>query len=219
MAVITISRQFGAGGRTLGEMLAERLEYNLVDEQLIEQVAQRANVSREWVRTVEKDAGGTLLRYLSGLKPLRRSYLYKTIVDKQGFIDGHRYVELLNEIIWAIAEEDNVIIIGRGGQYILQSHPGAIHLLLVAERTDRIGLLRRKYDLDHNQASQVIAKQDKVRVNLFRYFGTEDFDNPLLYTFVLNMSRVGMEEATAIIEQAVSLRTSDDGAHTSRRAG
>jgi len=208
MAVITISRQFGAGGKTLGEKLAESLEYSLIDEELIEQVAQKANVSSEFVRTVEKDAGGKLLRYVSGLSPLRKSYLYKTMVDKQGFIDGHRYVELLDEVIRAIAADDNVIIIGRGGQYILQSHPETIHLMLVAERTDRIGLLRRKYDLDHSQASQIIAKQDKIRTNLFRYFGKEDFDNPMLYHLVLNMSRISMDEAVDLVQTLVRQKQS-----------
>jgi cytidylate kinase len=199
MAVITISRQFGAGGKSIGEKLAEKLGYTLVDEDLIEYVAQKANVSPEWVRTVEKDAGGTLLRYLTGLTPLRQSYIYKTIINRQGFIDGHRYVQLLDDIIKRIASDGNVIIIGRGSQYILQTHPQTIHLMLVAERADRIGLLRRKYDLDHAQASQIIAKQDKIRNNLFRYFGKEDFDDPLLYHLVLNTSRISLDEAVDMV--------------------
>lgn len=207
MAVITISRQFGAGGKTLGERLAKTLEYNLVDEALIEYVAQKANVSQEWVRNVEKDAGGTLLRYLSGLSPLRKSYLYKTIIDKQGFIDGHRYVEILDGVIKKIAAEGNVIIIGRGGQYILQSHPETVHILMVAQSIDRINLIRRKYDLDHGQASQIITKQDKIRVNLFRYFGKEDFDNPLLYTLVLNMSRMSMDQGVDVVRNLVQNQT------------
>jgi len=199
MAVITISRQFGAGGKSIGEKLAEKLDYTLVDEDLIEYVAQKANVSPEWVRSVEKDAGGTLLRYLTGLAPLRQSYLYKTIINRQGYIDGHRYVQLLDDIIKRIAADGNVIIIGRGSQYILQTHPQTIHLMLVAERSDRIGLLRRKYDLDHAQASQIIAKQDKIRTNLFRYFGKEDFDDPLLYHLVMNTSRISLDEAVDMV--------------------
>lgn len=199
MAVITISRQFGAGGRTLGEMLAERFQYRLVDEVLIEHLAQKADVSPEWMRHLEKEAGGSLFRYLSGFSRIRNSYLYKTIIDKKGFIDGHRYVELLQDIIRQIASEDQVVIIGRGGQYILQSHPEAFHLLLVAKRQDRVDFLRRKYELHPLQAEQVIARQDKIRSNLFRYFGKEDYDSPQLYDLVLNMSRMDMDKALNLV--------------------
>jgi len=208
MAVITISRQFGAGGKSLGEMLADSLGYTLIDEVLIEYAAQRAEVSTDWMRYLEKEAGGSILRYISGFAPIRKSYLYKTIIDKQGFIDGHHYVELLDDIIRQIAAEDNVVIIGRGGQYILQSHPDTVHLLLVANQADRIDFLRRKYELDPLQAKHIIARQDKIRSNLFRYFGKEDYDNPLLYNLVLNMSRIGMDEALHLVHALLQKRSS-----------
>jgi cytidylate kinase len=195
MAVITISRQFGAGGRTLGERLAERLNYTLVDEQIIEQVAQEANVSQDWVKNVEKEAGGALLRYLSGFRPLRQSYIYKAVVNRHGYIDGHRYVQLLHQIITRIADEGNAVIIGRGGQYILADRQDSLHLLLVAEIEDRIGFIQSKYNLDRPLAYQIVTRQDKVRMNLYRYFGKQDFDQPLLYHSVFNMSRINFELA------------------------
>jgi cytidylate kinase len=195
MAVITISRQFGAGGRTLGERLADRLSYTLVDEQIIEQVAQEANVSQDWVKNVEKEAGGALLRYLSGFKPLRQSYIYKAIVNRHGYIDGHRYVQLLDQIISSIADEGNAVIIGRGGQYILSGRQDCLHLLLVAETEDRIAFMQEKYKLDRHHAFQVVTRQDKVRMNLYRYFGKQDYDQPLLYHSVFNMSMLNLDLA------------------------
>ena len=206
MAIVTISRQFGAGGKTLGVNIAKCCNYELVDEQLIEKVAQKANVSREWVKNVEKDAGGALLRQLSSLNPFRRSYLNKAIINQQGYIDGHRYVELLYEIIGQIYHQGNTVIIGRGGQYILQSKPGTVHLLLMAEHQDRVRFLKENYDLDQAQANQIVTRQDKIRINLYRYFGKQDFDNPLLYDLVLNMSRLSMLEASDLVCQLIQSR-------------
>lgn len=195
MPVITISRQFGAGGRTLGEHLASSLGYAVVDEDIIEQTAQKANVSPEWVKSLEQEAGGSLQRYFSGLKSVRQSYLYKAVIDKQGYIDGHRYVELLYEIIPQLANRDNVIILGRGSQYILQNRPNTYHLLLVARHEDRIHFLSQNYQIDRNKAQQIVSRQDKIRTNLYRFFGKEDYNSPFLYHVVLNMSQLSQEQA------------------------
>jgi cytidylate kinase len=204
MSVITISRQFGAGGRTLGNNLANRLGYALVDEDIIEQTAQKANVSPEWIKSLEQEAGGSLQRYFSGLKSVRKSYLYKAVIDNRGYIDGHRYVELLYEIIPQIANKDNVIILGRGGQYILQNRPDTYHLLLVARHEDRIGFLCQHYDIDRNKAQQIVGHQDKIRTNLYRFFGKEDYNSPFLYHAVLNMSQLNQEQARNSITSLIA---------------
>ncbi|MDY7036568.1 MAG: cytidylate kinase family protein, partial [Thermodesulfobacteriota bacterium] len=60
MAVITISRQFGAGGKTLGEMIAKELNYRFLDETIIQEISKKAKVSKDWVKSVERTAGSTL---------------------------------------------------------------------------------------------------------------------------------------------------------------
>mgnify|MGYP006303310209 CR=1 FL=1 len=202
MAIITISRQFGAGGRTLGTLLASALDYNLVDEYLIEMVAQKANVSSELVKMLEKEAGGLLQRYISGLNLVRRRYI-DPLIDTRSFIDGHHYVKMLQGIVLKLAEEDNVIILGRGGEYILRDHPRTLHLLLIAEDKDRIRFMQDHYHLNRAQAEQVVSRQDKARRNLFRYFGREDYDQPWLYHAVLNMTRLNLECAEELVVKMI----------------
>ena len=62
MAVFTISRQFGAGGKTLGKMVAETLGYTFADSSIIQMISKQANVSAKWVRSFEKEAGGVMSR-------------------------------------------------------------------------------------------------------------------------------------------------------------
>ena len=193
MAVITISRQFGAGGKTLGEMIAKELNYRFLDETIIQEISKKAKVSKDWVKSVERTAGSTLSRFLSGF--LSRSYIERILGDDKGYIDEEIYVNLLHDVITALAEQDNVVLIGRGGQYILSNFTGAYHVLLVAEETDRIKFIEETYNLSQNRAAQIVAERENRRVALYKKFGKEDYNQPHLYHLTLNMSRLSLEEA------------------------
>jgi hypothetical protein len=116
MAVITISRQFGAGGITLGKRIAKQLGYSFFDNEIIQMVAQQAKVSTRWVESMEKEAGGKLERLISGL--VSKNFMDRLLDDRRGYIDEEIYVDLLGQIIKKIAEDDNAVILGRGSQSI-----------------------------------------------------------------------------------------------------
>ncbi|MBW1963381.1 MAG: cytidylate kinase-like family protein, partial [Deltaproteobacteria bacterium] len=129
MSVITISRQFGAGGKTIGEMVSRKLGYLFFDDQIIQMIAARARVSPGWVKSIEREAGGMLQKFI--LSVGRKSFAER-ISEEGGYIDEEIYIDLLNTIITKIASEGNVVILGRGGQYILRDFSDAYHVLIVA---------------------------------------------------------------------------------------
>lgn len=197
MSVIVISRQFGAGGKTLGEMVSEKLNYTFVDNDIIQMVAKQAKVSTNFVESIEDEAGGKLLKFMSGL--IRKSFVERILSDEHGYIDEEIYVDLLYKIINQIADEGNAVILGRGGQYILRDRADVFHVLLIAEKTDRIRFMEEHYNLNPTQAKQSVNREDKRRINLYKKFGKEDYDSPDLYHLVLNMSRLKLEEANELI--------------------
>ncbi len=197
MSVITISRHFGAGGKTLGELVSKELGYTFVDEDIIQLVAKKAKVSRHWVESIEKEAGGKLLKFMSGI--VRKSFVERILDEKRGYIDEEIYVDLLNKIIVQIADEDNAVILGRGGQYILRDYRDAFHILLIANNDDRITFMEKRYELTTAQAVQAVNREDKRRSNLYRKFGKEDYDRPDLYHLVLNMSKLNMDQAFQLV--------------------
>ena len=202
MAVITLSRQFGAGGLTLGQMLAEKLGYTLVDNEIIQMVAENARVSTDWVESIEKEAGGRFLNFVSGLVPKR---LIDQVLDvNRGYIDEEIYVDLLHKIITKIAKEGDSITLGRGGQYILAGQPDVYHILLVAAKADRVKFIEKKYKLSDRQAAQWVTSQDKRRVNLYRKFHQVDYDQPDHYHLVLNMSLLDFEKGLDLICRLVA---------------
>ncbi|MBW1962456.1 MAG: cytidylate kinase-like family protein, partial [Deltaproteobacteria bacterium] len=101
----------------------------------------------------------------------------------------------LNTIITKIASEGNVVILGRGGQYILRDFSDAYHVLIVADKADRIKFIENRYGFSTRRATQVVDRQEKRRINLYRKFGKEDYETPGLYHLILNTSKLSIERA------------------------
>jgi cytidylate kinase len=201
MAVITISRQFGAGGITLGKKIAKQLGYSFYDNEIIQLVANQANVSTRWVESMEKEAGGKMQRIISGL--VSRSFMDRFLEDKYGYIDEEIYVDLLHKIIKNIAAEGNAVILGRGSQYILKEAADVCHVLLVADKEYRVRFIEEKYELFTKHAIQMINNEDKRRINLYRKFGREDYDHWAHYNLIFNMGSIDLDKATRMISKLV----------------
>lgn len=201
MAVMTISRQFGAGGRTLGKMVAEKLGYGFYDNELIQMVAEKAKVSKTWVESMEKEAGGAFQRFITGL--VSKSLVDRILSGERGYMDEEIYVDMLHKVITKIADDDNAVIIGRGGQYVLQGHEGVYHILLVSALEDRINFMEKHYNMSYKQAHQTVTADDRRRANLYKKFGQQDYEKPGLYHVILNMSLFDLDKACNLLIKLV----------------
>jgi cytidylate kinase len=202
MAVITISRQFGAGGKTVGKKVAETLGYTFVNEDIIQMIAEKAKVSPGWVESVEKEAGGRLSRIVT--KMVSRPLIDRILKDDYGYIDEQIYIDYLVVIIAQMAEEGNVVFLDRGSQYILNDLPGAFHILLINTFANRVKFMMDRYEMTEHRAAQVVKNEEKRRTNLYRRIGKQDFEHPELYHLVINMARVDLDEAAQMIIRMVT---------------
>lgn len=194
----------------MGSLVADRLGYTLVDEEIVELIAREANVSTDWVESIAREMGSEkfLTRIIYKFGPFRKGYVNVAQEANPGYFDGNLYISLLYKIIPQIAAQDDVVIIGRGGQYILSGHQNAYHFLLVADLEYRIGFVMDHYQLDRKQAQVVVDKQTKRRLNLYRYFDRTDYDHPSLYHLTFNMNRVTMDEAVQTVCHLAGQQTS-----------
>jgi cytidylate kinase len=197
MAVVTLSRQYGAGGKTLGKMIANALDYTFADSDIIQQIAKEANVSPQWVESFEKEAGTKLSRVISSMVSQR--WVDRILKDERGYLDERIYLDYLVLIVAKMADEGDVVMLGRGSQYILNDHPDAFHVLLVDELQHRIKFIVDRYNVSEKQAARTVANEDKRRLNLYRRLGKEDYDNPGLYHLVINMNRFNLDKACEMI--------------------
>ena len=196
MAVITLSRHFGAGGKTLGAMVAKRLGYVYLDDEIIHLVTEKAQ-SNDWMDALEKESGGKLLPCISGL--VHKGRMEMILDDKKGGVDEVISEDILQKLLLQIAGEGNAIIVGRGGQYLLRGHKDVFHVLLVADLEDRVQFMEEHYNLSLKKALQVVNRQDKRRQNFYRFLGKTDYDQPDIYHLVLNMSKLSLEKACELL--------------------
>ena len=203
MAVITISRQFGAGGRTLGERLANRLGCQYINEDMIREVAKKIGVSSKQVRAFEKDGGSRLTKFLDTI--VSRAFIDRLVSEKYGFIDEKSYVPVVKTLIQEIYEQGNAIIIGRGSQYILKGYDNTLHVLLVGDLEHRIRFMMDKYKLTETNAQKAIKRADQIRTCFLGLFSDElSHDDPLSYDLVVNMNRVSMDKAEELVVALIS---------------
>lgn len=197
MAVITISRQFGAGGITLGKMVADALGYTFADSDIIQRVAKEANVSTHWVESFEKEAGSKLSRFISSM--VSKRWVDRVLGDERGYLDEQIYLDYLVLIIAQFADEGDVVILGRGSQYILNDHPDAFHILLVDDLENRIKFMMNHYEMPRKKAERMVENEERRRINLYKRVGKSDFESPLLYHLVLNMGKTDLETARDLV--------------------
>jgi cytidylate kinase len=203
MAVITISRLFGAGGWTLATRLSETLGYKCINEDMIKDAASKLNVSSGQVHNFEKDGASKLMWFID--KMINTSFIDRHISERYSYVNEQSYVEVIRKIIIELHEKGNMIIIGRGGQYILKDFPGTRHILLVQELSSRIRFMMKNYNLSLSEAEKAIKQRDQIRTRFLGFFTDKGhIDDPNNYDLVINMDRISMEKAEKLIMGLIS---------------
>jgi cytidylate kinase len=128
-----------------------------------------------------------------------RGMVNKILRDDSGYIDEKLYLDYLVLTVVQIADEGNAVIMGRGSQYILRTHPDTVHILLVDDVENRVKRVAKREKISHESAVHIVTHEDKRRHNLYHRLGKQDFDSPSLYHMVLNMSRVSRPQAFEMI--------------------
>ena len=212
MAVVTISRQIGSGGEEIAHRVCDLLRYRYFDKQLIIQSASDVGLHRDHVVDYSEDQYEmqTFMARLfrSGPRPVKRVSVRTE--DSSGrvqltaeTIDEGQYVELIKAAVTAAAEQGDIVIVGRGGQAILQDRPDVLHVRIIAPDGTRIARLQELEGLTIEQAQQRIARQDRATAEyLGRFFGIR-WDDPALYHLVINTGKLGLEGAAQLIVDAI----------------
>ncbi|MCP3952578.1 MAG: cytidylate kinase-like family protein, partial [Desulfobacterales bacterium] len=198
----TISRQFGAGGKTLGSMVAKTLEYTFADSSIIQMISKQANVSAKWVKSFEKEAGGVMSRAISSIVSQRM--VDRILKDERGYLDEKIYLDYLVLTIVQMADEGNAVILGRGSQYILKEHPDVFHVLLIDDMENRVKFVMDHYNYSRNRAARLVNGEDKRRANLYKKLGKYDYDDPSLYHLVLNMGLFDLQTTHDLLCNLIS---------------
>lgn len=194
--IITISRQYGSGGRIVGKLLAERLGIPFYDNEIISLAAEKTGLSKECFINAEETSTGNLLLSLTTLTPSVESF---------GLPLNEKIFLVQSQVIKEVAEKGSCVIVGRSADYILSETENCINVFLQADLKDRINRAVAQYDLPEKNAEAAVIKTDKRRANYYNYFTGLKWGAADNYDLILNTSRMELEKIVDVIEKYVSL--------------
>ena len=213
MPVITIGRQFGAGGKTVGEMVARELHADLLESRIIDEVAHRLQLPREEVEAEDEQPGSLLHRLLmalgsaSGEPMIQPEATAWNPPNVDPVFDTRRAVlEITQQVIKEAARGGNVIIVGRGGAYILRDFEGALHVFLRAAEAVRVKAVMARLKLSEEEARRRLKQADENWTAYIKQVYGHERNLPAHYDLVLDTGRLGYEGAVATIVTALRTR-------------
>ena len=192
--VITIARGFGSGGKTIGQMLAKRLDIDYFDNDLLRLASEESGINISLFGKADEKVKANLF------KKYNRSYGQKVISpDSTEFISDDNLFNYQAKIIRDLAENQNCIIIGRCGDYVLRDDPKAIRIFVCADEQTCIDKVVELYGIDADDAKKKIEKIDKSRAAYCKYYTGNDWNDPANYDLCINTTKVGFDGAVDII--------------------
>ena len=211
MPVITIGRQFGAGGTTVGSLLARALNADLLESRIIDEVAHRLELPKEEVEAEDEQPGSLLARMLMALGSASSEQLIPPETTAWNppnanptFDTRKAVLQITQHVIQEAAKEGNVIIVGRGGAYILRDLPGALHVYLRAAESVRVKTIMQRYSITSEEEARRRLKQTDENWSAYikQVYG-HDRNLASHYDLVIDTGRLGYDATVDVILTAV----------------
>ena len=195
--IITIGRQFGSGGRAVGEKLAKKLDISFYDKELISLAAKESGISPEVFDNVDEKAANSLLYSLSmGL------YNFGSGFSAMGDLPVNDKLYLLqHQIIKDIAEKENCVFVGRCADYVLRDNPNCVNIFIYADMEYRKQKAVKKHGIDENRAEHIITKTDKSRANYYSFYSGQKWGMAENYDLCINSAKL---DEDCIVELIIS---------------
>ncbi|HHW46822.1 MAG TPA: cytidylate kinase-like family protein [Clostridiales bacterium] len=198
--VITIARGYGSGGRTVGKMLAERLNISYHDKDLINLASEESGIHVSLFGKVDEQPPSRIFRK----KNIYRGELFHPESDE--FVSEDNLFNYQAKIIKDIASNSSCVIVGRCADYILKDYPNLIRLFIYADLETCIKNVVDMYSISPEEARKRIKKIDKERSSYYRYHTGHDWNNAYNYDLCLNTSRMDFETCVEIILSYIRIK-------------
>ena len=192
--VITVSREFGSGGRSIGRMVAEKLGYTFYDSELVEEVAKRSGFSPEFI----EESG----EYAS----TRHSLLFSLATANQFTVNGLSVTDRLyleqSKVIEEFAEKGGCVIVGRCADYILRDRNDVLHVFIHANTECRAKRIVERYGQSDKTPEKRLAEKDQKRKVYYKNYTGRNWGEAQNYDLCLNSSTLGLEACAEFIVRA-----------------
>ena len=186
--IITISREFGSGGRTVGRKLAERLNIPFYDGEIIEKVHEETGFSQEFIKEQGEHS------------PTKSIFSYAFVGrDITGVSLSDQIFNIQQKLIKDIAQKEPCIIVGRCADYILSDRDDVLNVFIHGDMPEKIQRISRLYHVSEQEAVKLIADTDKRRMTNYNFYTGQKWGKASNYTLCLNSSQLGYGRCEAVI--------------------
>lgn len=200
--IITIGRQFGSGGRSIGQKIAEKLDIHFYDKELISIAAKESGTDPEIFKDVDEKAANSLLYSLS-----TGMYGFGSGFSAMGDLPVNDKLYLLqHKIIKEIAEKESCVIVGRCADYVLRENPDCVNIFIYADMAFRKEQSVKKHGIDEARAEHIINKTDKSRANYYSFYSGQKWGMAENYDLCINSSKLSEDKIVDLIIDYIKSR-------------
>ncbi len=193
--VITVSKEPGAGGNILAQKIAERLDLDIFNRDIIKGIAENAKISASVIETLEEKRLSGIEDFISSL--VNKHYLYPGL-----------YLEYLMKVVCTIAEHGRAVIVGRGANFILPPEK-RFSVRMVAPVDVRIQNIARGFDVSTEEAKRRVIRRESRRSAFIRQSFNADISNPINYDLTINTGKMSIEAAVEAVISAAMVTLGD----------
>ena len=206
--VITISREVGSGGRTVGRLLAEKLGVRFCDKDLVNALREKFDLTTYEIEKLKGEKKNWLTDLFAKLNPSPVAVLNSDpsgmyFDNLDGSVTTDEIFKAECEILRGIAAESSCVIAGRSGFFVLENHPNKFDVFLTSSYMNRIERVMRKQDLNESTARIIVDEIDKMRENYVKRYTDKSRYDLRNYDLCLNMDGLTEEQAVDIILKAL----------------
>ena len=190
--IITISREFGSGGRFIGEEAAKKLGIAYYDKNIINDIAEKSGLSPEYV---QKNAELSPKKGLFAYAFAGRDITGKSVEDM--------VYEAQRKVILELAEKEPCVIIGRNADYILKDRDDVLNVFIHGDTPEKIQRITRLYNVEEQKAVKMMVDIDKRRMVNYNFYTNQKWGKADNYTLCLNCSQLGYDRCEKIIMECI----------------
>ena len=200
--IITIGRQFGSGGRAIGEKLAEKLGVPFYDKELISLAAKESGMNPDVFNEVDEKAANSLLYSLS-----MGMYNFGSGFSPMGDLPVNDKLYILqHKIIRNIAEKGSCVIVGRCADYVLRDRSDCVNVFIHANMEFRKQEAVKKHGIDEAHAEHIISKTDKSRANYYSFYSGQKWGMTENYDLCIDSSKLSEDHIVDLIAAYIRMR-------------
>ncbi len=196
--IITISREFGSGGRLIGKKVAALLGIDFYDRTIMEMSAEKSGLAVSFVENTEQKIKNKFLHNLA----FGGYYMGADVTSTQLSLPDKLFIATC-DIIRQLADKGSCVIVGRCADYVLKDRDDVINIFIYADMEHKVKRAIEQYELKPDRAANEVAKNDKHRANHYNYYTEQKWGKKSNYHLCLNSGFLGIDNTAQIIADAV----------------